>query len=158
MNVITVYNFRTIQYVIKGILTHCFIVQVLFYHIFGWLWLCAFHHICILMEYYLGSEGHLATKIYLKISEWLGSISVTRVFETTLAITNGQMEESNQTFRPQSRGPHQWWMITKNSKAAYMHYMAAGKESWAGQKGGGGMRVAGKKRVGGVSITVTNIW
>ena len=55
------------------------------------------------------------------------------------------MEESNQTFRPQSRGPHQWWMITKNGKAAYMHYMAAGRASWAGQKGGGGMKVAGWK-------------
>ena len=50
------------------------------------------------------------------------------------------MEESNQTFRPQSRGPHQWWMITKHGKAAYMHYRWWGKQAGRDRKAGAGWK------------------
>ena len=64
-------------------------------------------------------------------------------------------------FRPQSRGPHQWWMITENGKVAYMHYMERRKQAERDKKAGAGWKWQGgkwEKWAGGVSITVTNIW
>ena len=37
----------------------------------------------------------------------------------------------HQTFQPQSRGPHQWWMNTRTRQGGLNALQAAGKASWA---------------------------
>ena len=83
----------------------------------------------------------------MKISEWLGSILVSRVFETTLADpkwTDGGVKSDISTPIQGSSSV----MNDYKKRQSGFYALHGGGESWAGQKGGGGMKMAGRDEGG----------